>query len=72
MGLISYEVITPIAYFGNWALIALIVMSKFLIDSCMYLLDVIKVNNLGLFSFQAHLRHTKASSYGGGVVRIPL
>jgi hypothetical protein len=26
--LISYEVITSIAYFGNWALLALVVVSK--------------------------------------------
>jgi len=47
-----------IAYFGNWALIALVIASKFLVDSCVYLLDVIRANNLGLFSFQAHLRLT--------------
>jgi hypothetical protein len=45
-----------ITYFGNWVFIAFVVVSKFLVDFFMYLLDVIRVNNLGLFSFQAHLR----------------
>jgi hypothetical protein len=45
-----------ITHFGNWAFIAFVVALKFLVDFCMHLLDVTRVNNLGLFSLQTHLK----------------
>jgi hypothetical protein len=38
-----------ITYFGNLAFVALVIALRFLVDFCMYVLNVIKVNNLGSF-----------------------
>jgi hypothetical protein len=51
LGLISLEVITPIAYLKNWALVGPIIASKFLLDFCLFLLEVIDISNLGPFPF---------------------
>ncbi len=51
---ISLEVITPIAYLGSWALIALVIASRFLLDFCLFLLDLLELigaNNLGPLLF---------------------
>jgi hypothetical protein len=45
--LISLEVIVPIAYLGSWALIALVITFKFLLDFCPFLLEPISVNSSG-------------------------
>jgi hypothetical protein len=42
---ISLEVITLIAYLGNWAIIALVITSKFLLDFHQFLLEAIGVSN---------------------------
>jgi hypothetical protein len=43
------EVIVPIAYMGNQALVALVIVSKFLLDFRPFLLEVI--GSLGPFPF---------------------
>ncbi len=47
VGLISSKVIIPTTYIENWALVAPIITSKFLLDFCSFLLKVKGVSNLG-------------------------
>ncbi len=54
VGLISMKVIVPTAYIGNQALVALVIVSKFLLDFHPFLLEVI--GSLRPFLFQAHLK----------------
>jgi hypothetical protein len=44
------------SYLGDWALIALVIASNFLIIFCSFLLEARGTNNSGLLSFQSHLR----------------
>jgi hypothetical protein len=55
VSLISSEVIVPIAYLGSWTLVALVIASKFLLDSHLFLLEAIGASNLGPLLFQAYL-----------------
>jgi len=45
VGLISLEVITLAAYLGSWAVVALVIAFKFLLDSCPFLLEAIGVSS---------------------------
>ncbi len=58
ISLISSKVITLATYLGGWALIALVIASKFLLDFRMFLLEAISASNLGPLLFQAHLAST--------------
>jgi len=49
IGLISLEVITLVTYLKSWALVDFVIVSKFLLDSHLFLLDVIDANRLGSF-----------------------
>ncbi len=53
---ISLEVIVPIVYLGSWALVALVIASRNLLDLHSSLLEAIGVSSLGPLIFQAHLR----------------
>ncbi len=53
---ISLEVITLIAYLGNWAIIALVITSKFLLDFHQFLLEAIGVSNSRPLLLQTHLK----------------
>ncbi len=54
--LISSKVIVLVTYLESWALVALVITSKFLLDFCLFLLEAIGVNSLGPLLFQVHLR----------------
>jgi len=54
--LISSKVIALVACLGSWALVAFVIISRFLSDFCSFLLEVIGVSNLRPFPFQAHLK----------------
>jgi hypothetical protein len=54
--LISSKVIVPFTYLRSWALVIIVIVSRFLLDSCPFLLEAIGVNGLGPFLFQAHIR----------------
>ncbi len=54
--LISLEVITSTIYLGSWALVTMVIASKFLLDFLLFLLKAIGVDDLGLLLFQAHLK----------------
>ncbi len=54
--LISLEVITLAIYLGSWALIALVIAFKFLLDFRLFLLEAIGASSLGPLLFQMHLR----------------
>lgn len=54
--LISLKVITQIAYMGSWVLVAHVIASKFLLDLCAFLLEMIVVNKPKSFLFLIHLR----------------
>jgi len=43
--LISLKVIVLVAYLGSWILVTLVIISKFLLDFCSFLLEAIGVNN---------------------------
>jgi hypothetical protein len=43
-------------YLKNWALVALVIAFKFMLDFHMFLLKAIRTSNLISFSFQTHLR----------------
>jgi len=47
VGLISSKVIVQVAYMGRWALVAHVIVPRFLLDFCLFLLEVIGVNSLG-------------------------
>jgi hypothetical protein len=57
--LIFFEVIITIVYFGTKLFIAHVIGSKFLVDFHLFILEAIRTNNLGLFSFQADLKLTQ-------------
>ncbi len=59
IGFISLEFIVLAIYLGSWALITLVIASKFLLDSHSFLLEAIGVSNLWPFPFQAHLKLTQ-------------
>jgi hypothetical protein len=44
IGLIYLEVIALATYLGSWALITLVITSRFLLDYCSFLLEAIGVN----------------------------
>jgi len=48
--------IALVAYLGNWALVAPIIITRFLVDHCPFLLKAIGANNFGPFPFHAHLK----------------
>jgi len=54
--LICTKLIALAAYLGNWALVAPIIVTKFLLDHCLFLLEAIGVSDFGPFPFQAHLK----------------
>jgi hypothetical protein len=56
LNLISSEVIKLTTYLGRQLFVAPIIALRFLVDSRPFLLEVVGANNLGLLSFQAHLR----------------
>ncbi len=56
IGLISLEVIALATFLGHQALVAPIIASRFLLDSCPLLLKAIGASNLRPFPFQVHLR----------------
>lgn len=45
IGLISLEVITLATYLRSWAIVALVIAFRFLLDSCPFLLEVIGVSS---------------------------
>ncbi len=49
--LISLKVITLISYLGKWVLVAFVIASRFLLDICLFLLEVISANYLGPLPF---------------------
>ncbi len=49
--LISLEVIALVAYIRSWALVTFVIASKFLLDSCPFLLEAIGVSSLGPLLF---------------------
>ncbi len=55
IGLISLEVIAQVAYLRSWALVTLVITSKFLLDFRPFLLEAIGAINLGPIPFQVHL-----------------
>jgi hypothetical protein len=69
--LISSKVIVPTAYLRNWALVTPIIVSKFLLDFCMFLLKVISVSNLRPLPFQAHLKSMQELLPPGAVTCVP-
>jgi hypothetical protein len=58
IGLISLEVIAQTAYLKSWALVALVTISRFLLNSHMFLLEVKGVNNSSPLPFYTHLKLT--------------
>jgi len=56
--LISTTTITPTPYFGSWALMALIIGSKFMVDQCPFLLKAITWVNYNTFPFWQHFKVT--------------
>jgi hypothetical protein len=56
VGLISLEVIVQVSYLGSWALITLVIISIFFLDSRPFLLEAIGVINLKPLPFQTHLK----------------
>jgi len=52
-------------YSGNGALVTPIITFRFLVDSCLFLLEIIGASNLGLLPFEVHLKFvSKAFSPG--------
>jgi hypothetical protein len=60
-----------VAYLENLALVAFIVVSKFLVNFHLFLLEAIGANNLGLLSFQMLDVGVGAFSYGGSIMHAP-
>ncbi len=56
VGLISSEIIMLTTYLGSWALIALIITLRFLVNFRLFLLEAIRVGNSSSLLFQTHLR----------------
>lgn len=56
VGLISFEIIMLTTYLGSWALIALIITLRFLVNFRLFLLEAIRVGNSSSLLFQTHLR----------------
>jgi hypothetical protein len=69
--LISSEVITLTTYLGNWALIAHVITSKFLLDSYMFLLKAMGASSLEPLPFQAHLRLARKLLTLGATTCVP-
>jgi hypothetical protein len=42
------KVIMLTTYLGSWVLVALVIVSRFLVDSHLFILKVIRANSLGL------------------------
>jgi hypothetical protein len=61
------------AYLGSWVFGTLVIATRFLLDSCPFLLEMIGVKSSGSLSFQAHLRSTleRVSSLSGDGMHTP-
>jgi hypothetical protein len=58
-------------YQRSWALIVLIIVFKFLLIFYLLLLEVIGANNLGTFTFKAHLKSTQELLPLGAITFVP-
>jgi len=72
IGLISLENIASTTYLGSWALVTHVITSKFLLDSCIFLLETIGANNSGPLPFQAHLKLMRKFFPLGSTTCVPL
>jgi hypothetical protein len=50
--------IASMAYLGSWAFIPFIIVVKFLLNHCPFLLEAIGANDFDSFSLQTHLKLT--------------
>jgi hypothetical protein len=57
IGFISTSTITLTTYLKSWALVASIIMARFMVDQCHFLFALVRVNN-NTFPFQQHLKAT--------------
>jgi hypothetical protein len=73
--LISLEVIAPATYLRSWALVALVITSRFLLNFHPFLLEVIGVSNSRPLPFPTHLKLTQKllplGSLGGCSMCVP-
>jgi hypothetical protein len=52
--LIPTSTITPTTYLRNWALVALIIAVRFMVDQCPFLFEALMQVNNNTFPFQQH------------------
>ncbi len=64
ISLICIKTIVPTTYLGNWALVAHVIVSRLLLNSRPFLLEVIRVNSLGSLSLSVFEIVLEASSPG--------
>ncbi len=56
VGFISTSTITPIAYLGNWAFVVSIIVVRFMVDQCIFLLRALARIDNNTFHFQQQLK----------------
>jgi hypothetical protein len=54
--LISTSTISPTAYLGSWALVALVIIVRFMVNQRPFLLEALARINNNIFPFQQHLK----------------
>jgi len=57
IGFISTSTIALTTYLKSWALVALIIMGRFMVNQCHFLFALVRVDN-NIFPFQQHLKAT--------------
>jgi len=58
IGLISASTIAPTTYLGSWVLVVSVIITRFMVDQCPFLLKVLARVDNHAFIFQQHLKAT--------------